>query len=314
VTGDSSFDERVSARTDRLTPAERDVTRFFQANREEVLLASASSLASRIGTSDATVVRTVQTLGYTGLAELRRKIADEIRSDLSPASRLVRTLGGVGDSFESIFHSTLAIHIEALEDMRRSVSPALFAAAVNKIRTARRVVIFGIGPSASIAGYLAIQLGRFGIDCATIANTGLLIADDLNRIKKGDLTIILAYSRVYLELDAILNRANDVRAKTILLTDSLAAALRNRVDLIVPVARGQVDSFSMHTATLAMAEALLVGIAAAQPKKVLASLKRLNHLRAMVAGKNMELGRDRSAEKARAGRRRKSSHRNSARA
>jgi DNA-binding MurR/RpiR family transcriptional regulator len=310
----SSFDERVTARTDRLTPAERDVTRFFQENREEVLLASASSLASRIGTSDATVVRTARTLGYTGLAELRRKIADEIRSDLTPASRLARTLGGVGDTFESAFHTTLAIHIEALEDLRRAVSPVLFAAAVNEIRTARRVVIFGIGPSASIADYLAIQLGRFGVDCATITNTGLLIADDLNRVEKGDLIVILAYTRVYLELDALLNRADAVRTKTILLTDSLAAALRNRVDLIIPVARGQVDSFSMHTATLALVEALLVGIAAAQPKKVLANLKRLNHLRAMVAGKDVELGRTRGSEKPRAGRRRKSSHRKSARA
>src|SRR6202030_1788037 len=39
------------------------VARFFQENREEVLVASASALASKIGTSDATVVRATKALG-----------------------------------------------------------------------------------------------------------------------------------------------------------------------------------------------------------------------------------------------------------
>jgi DNA-binding MurR/RpiR family transcriptional regulator len=50
----------------------------------------------------------------------------------------------------------------------------------------------------------------------------LSIADDLNRLRGGDLVIILAYSRVYLEVDALLHRIADVRAKSILLTDTLA--------------------------------------------------------------------------------------------
>ena len=125
----------------------------------------------------------------------------------------------------------------------------------------------------------------------------------------GDLVIILAYGRVYLELEALLIRIGDVRAKTILLTDTLAAALRHRIDLILPVERGRVDAFSMHTATLAIIEALLVGIAAARPRDVLTSLRRLNRLRAMVAGKDTELGNDLKRKALGTKRRRKSADR-----
>jgi DNA-binding MurR/RpiR family transcriptional regulator len=305
----ASFEERVSAQLGQLSTAEREVTRFFQQNREEVLLASASSLASKIGTSNATVVRTALALGYASLADLRRQLADEIRADLSPASRLQRTLGSVGDVLESAFQSTLVIHLDAIENLRRNVSPALFASAVTEIRTARRVVVFGIGPSAAIASYFSMQLGRFGIEAETISHTGLSIADDLNRLHGGDLVIILAYGRVYLELEALLIRIGDVRAKTILLTDTLAAALRHRIDLILPVERGRVDAFSMHTATLAIIEALLVGIAAARPRDVLTSLRRLNRLRAMVAGKDTELGNDLKRKALGTKRRRKSADR-----
>jgi DNA-binding MurR/RpiR family transcriptional regulator len=90
----------VASRLDQLSTAEREVARFFQANREEVLVASASSLASKIGTGNATVIRTAIALGYPGLADWRRQLADEIRADLSPASRLERTLGAIADPLE----------------------------------------------------------------------------------------------------------------------------------------------------------------------------------------------------------------------
>jgi hypothetical protein len=59
----------------------------------------------------------------------------------------------------------------------------------------------------------------------------------------------------------------------------------------------------MHTATLALFEALLVGVAAQRPAATIASLKLLNELRAQLAGKPMDLPvaavRDRASRKRR---------------
>jgi hypothetical protein len=77
----------------------------------------------------------------------------------------------------------------------------------------------------------------------------------------------------------------------------------------LPVERGRIDAFSMHTATLAMIEALLVGLATARPRQVLTSLRRLNRLRAMVAGKDTELGNDLKRKVSATKRRRKAADR-----
>jgi DNA-binding MurR/RpiR family transcriptional regulator len=45
----------------------------------------------------------------------------------------------------------------------------------------------------------------------------------------------------------------------------------------------------MHTATLALIEALLVGVAAARPEETLASLRHLNRLRGALEGRDMRL-------------------------
>ena len=284
-----SFEERLADALDRMSPAEQRVARYFQGNREEVLIASAAALAAKAETSDATVVRTARTLGYSGLEELRRTLADELRNTISPAERLTRTLGEVGGSLAAAFDLTLDIHLRSLESLRRTIPPELFEGAVNGITEARRTVVFGLGPSSAIANYLVVQLRRFGLDALALTNTGLLFADDLQRLRDGDLVMILAYGRVYAELAVLLDEIKRRSLRSFLVTDTLAAALRRRVDLVLPVARGRADMLSMHTATLGFIEAVLVGVGVKRPDATLAGLKALNEARIRLAGDKVVL-------------------------
>lgn len=279
-----TFDDRVEERLDDLSPAELRVVRFFQNNREDVLIASAAGLAEKAETSDATVVRATKALGFSGLDELRRVLAGELRASLSPAERLTRTLGEIGDSLPAAFEVTLNTHIQSLESLRRTVNAEQFEKAVTGIVEARRILVFGIGPSSAMANYLVIQLTRFGYDANSLTDTGLLFADDVQRLRRNDLVVMLAYGRVYSEIAVLLEEVNLRGARALLLTDTLGAKLRKRVNLVLSVARGRADMFSMHTATLGLIEALLVGVAARKPIETLASLKQLNDLRKRLAG------------------------------
>lgn len=285
----STLDERIADRFEQMSPTERRVALFFQENREQVLIASAAALAVKAKTSDATIVRTTKALGFSGLDDLRQTLAGELRDSLSPAERLTRTLGEVGTSLSAAFEVTMDIHRQSLEGVRRSITPKDFEKAVRSIVGAKRVVVFGLGPSSAIAAYLVIQLGRFGLDVASLTNTGLLFADDLRKLRKGDLIVILAYGRVYAELALLLDEIDRHGLASLLLTDTLAAKLRRRVGQVLPVARGRADMLSMHTATLGLIEALLVGIATQRPDETLASLKELNDMRERLAGKSMSL-------------------------
>ena len=284
-----SFDERVGERLDGMSPAEQRVVRYFRDNREEVLITSAAALAVKVDTSDATVVRATRALGFAGLDDLRRTLAAELRGSVSPAERLTRTLGEVGGSLAAAFEMTLDIQIQSLEGLRQSITAELFQKAVEGIGNARRVCVFGIGPSSAIADYLVIQLARFGLDATSLSNTGLLFADDLRKLRPGDFVIMLAYGRVYIELAALLDEIDRHRLRSILLTDTLAGKLQRRVELVLHVARGRAEMLSMHTATLGLIEALLVGVASHRSAETLASLTELNKTREKLAGKAVSL-------------------------
>jgi DNA-binding MurR/RpiR family transcriptional regulator len=59
----------------------------------------------------------------------------------------------------------------------------------------------------------------------------------------------------------------------------LGRALEKRVDLVLPVAHGRAETLSIHTATLALIEALLVGVAAKRSNETIRNLEILNELR-----------------------------------
>lgn len=284
-----TFDDRLANRLSEMSPAEQRVARFFSDNRADVLMASAAELATRAGTSDATVIRTAKVLGFPGLDQMRRMVAEEMRVSMTPAARLTRTLGSVGGSSSSAFNVMLDTHVQSLESLRRTVSPQQFEAAIKHVVAARRVLVFGLGPSSAIATYFVIQLCRFGIEAFALTNTGLLFADDLQKVRRNDLVVILAYGKVYSELAALLDEKDVRGARSILLTDTLAARLRSRVDLLLHVPRGHADMLSTHTATLGLIEALLVGVAARRPGETVASLEKLNDLRRKLTGKTMKL-------------------------
>src|SRR5438876_6548993 len=87
------LDERVAAARGALSAAEERVVDFIARHREEVAFLSAAEIARELATSDATVIRAAQSLGYSGLPELKSELQNALRSRATPALRLGRSPG-----------------------------------------------------------------------------------------------------------------------------------------------------------------------------------------------------------------------------
>src|SRR5262249_7226746 len=92
----SAFDAQLSVALDGLSPAEQRVARLFLEQKEAILLGSAAQIGALVGASDATVVRTAQSLGFESLAALREAALADLTGRPTPGGRLRRTLNEVG--------------------------------------------------------------------------------------------------------------------------------------------------------------------------------------------------------------------------
>ena len=263
----------------QLGEAGRRVVRFIDENRQTVLASSAAALGSYVGTSDATVVRTIQALGFTGLGDLKRAILKSTDKVSTPADHMRRTLADLEKTTGQAFDSVLLAHSDGLAVLNSERCRAQIAAAVGLLDAADRIAVFGIGPSAALASYVSISLARCGRPSRTISATGSMLADQLLDLRRGDGLLILAYGRLYKEVRTVFAEAKGLGLATVLVTEAENTPLAKLADVAVAIPRGRPEQVSLHGATLVGLEAIVLSLAAARPQAALASLDKLNRLR-----------------------------------
>lgn len=276
------FDQRVQAALGRLSPAEARMAAFFTAHKEAVVLNSALQIAEAAGTSDATVVRTARSLGYAGLPDLREDILAELTGAASPARLLSRTLDATAGTPAAILDHVLDLHEDALTTLRHPDLGAAFARALALIAGAGMRHVFGIGPSGAIAEYAALQFNRIGLRSQPLTGAGVTLADRLIWLAPGDVVVALAYAPLYREVSVVLDKAAEVGAKVVLISDSLGPLVGARVDTVLSVPRGRSGHLALHSATLLLVEALALGLAARDRDGAITSLDALSRLRGQI--------------------------------
>jgi DNA-binding MurR/RpiR family transcriptional regulator len=284
-----SFGERFRARAGSLSPSASRVAKFINQNRATTLGSSAAELAASIGTSDATVVRAVQALGFEGLSDLRQSLAAGFEQRSTPADNMRRTLADVGESAERAVNLVLETHRQSIDALQSPEIRAKITEAISTLHQAERIIVFGIGPSAPLARYVAILLARNGRRARTLDATGISLADQLLDLREHDALLILAYGRSYREVVATFAEARRLRLPVVLVTDTLEKKLARRADVVIPAKRGSAGRTALHGATLVVLESLVLGLAASDREGALATLDRLDDLREAVNGKRADV-------------------------
>ena len=272
------LDHMLRQAKQRLGAAGLRVAKFIDENRQIVLASSAAALGARIGTSDATVLRTVQTLGFASLADLKSAILKS-GAVSTPADDMRRTLVDLKKATGEALDGILQAHAESLDVLRSRKCRAQIAAGVRALDGAERIAVFGTGPSSALATYVSILLTRSGRRSRTMSATGSMLADQLLDLGAGDALLILAYGRLYREVKAVFAEAKALRLPTVLVTEADDTPLAKLADVSVAIPRGRPGQMALHGATLVGLETLVLSLAATKPDAALASLDNLNRLR-----------------------------------
>lgn len=276
------FTERHARSRNSLSPSFRRVAEFIDANRVDVLTLSALDLARIVGTSDATVVRAVQALGFKGLNELRAELAKSLGGRNAPADNLTRTLADLGENAEAAMDDVLESLGAALEALRTDPVRQAMRDALEVLHVAERIVVFGLGPTSHIAAYFGARLRRKGRRQMVLDRTGAELADQLLELTRGDAILMLAYGKPYPEAEATILEARRRRLPVVLLTDAPEGGLERQAKVVLPVPRGRSGRIALHGATMACLEMLLLGLATSDPRTAIATLGELGRLRQAV--------------------------------
>jgi DNA-binding MurR/RpiR family transcriptional regulator len=180
----------------------------------------------------------------------------------------------------------LAESVELLEEAQRTIDPDAFAKTVELISGARETVVVAAGGLGVLGDYLRLRLVRTGRSARTAFASGYLLADDLLRLNDRDVMVMIAHQFLVRELDVALDRANEVGAKVVLVTDALGDALADRVTVSVSGPIGDTDMFSVQATTLAILDSIALAVSAHDRQDALDALEEMNRMRKELRGED----------------------------
>ncbi len=272
------FSKLVRTRFDQLTKSEKRIARYLLRNTDEVAFMAAAELADRLGLSEATVVRFARSLNFSGFPEMRTACQVSFRERVTHASRLSGKLSELrqdGDIFEQVTITEVDYLTQALQTVDRG---AIHQAA-ELLHRARRIFVFGLGPSISLVDLLAIRLTRTGRQVIPLTASGREVLEPLIMMNDADVLFAIGFFDVTPALKLVLEHAQEVGAASILLTDTLGSLIGDLAAVVLAARRGPMAEFHSLVVPMTIINTLLLEVAKEEQIQAIAALNKLDQLR-----------------------------------
>ncbi|WP_055565386.1 MurR/RpiR family transcriptional regulator [Streptomyces atriruber] len=263
-----------------LSASERAVAQYLaSAPPQSLVFASAQELGTASGTSNATVVRALQRLGYAGLPALKRELASDFTSAVAPEVRLKQRIDHVGRDLGDIWDEVFDEAQERIEHARRLTPDDALRTAVEALAEAAEIHCYGVAASELAARHLALALGRIGRRARHVGATGFALADHLLGIRQGDAVVIFQPGRALAEISVLVDRARAVGARVVLVTDELAELYGGRVDAVLTAPHTPTGITTEALTALVVADAVLLALTTVDEARAVDTSHQLTALR-----------------------------------
>lgn len=285
--------KRIAQVRGRLSGGGLRVVDFFALHPSETSVYSAQEIADRAEVSDATVIRTVKQLGYSGLNELRRAAAEILNPVRDPEQTLAENLTQSDDSGQLLAKISRDA-AQLVRSLPSAVSDEAFETATQILATAAHTLIVGYGSARPVADSLALGLRRIGRAVGETSMTGYNFADELGQLTPTSALVVIAPLRHVREHDVAISEATRIGCPIVLITEVLASHFADRVAtvLVTPSTENQLPSSQI--CHLVLVDALILAVAGTDPDRALHSWKTTNRLRAEIVDGNLDVPLNRS--------------------
>ncbi len=271
--------ERYRARAASLSPQLQTVVRYIHENREAVVEATAMEIAAATNSSDATVVRAVQALGFAGLRDLKKTLEVWFGPVMNSEEKMATTVSELSCDINSGIDFVLDGHKRACDALAEPHNRQAIAAAVALLIEARQVGLFGINASGGLADYSRRLLVRIGIPAVSINRSGIALAEQLIALQRGDVLIMMAQKSAHREGITTIKEAKRLGIPIILLTNAADSVFAKEADVVINVPRGGEDGrMPLHSAVLVCLEMLILSVASANATRTVKTMKRIQDL------------------------------------
>jgi DNA-binding MurR/RpiR family transcriptional regulator len=273
--GSEDVIDELRRQYDRLTQSQKRIAEYIVDHPDRVAFSTVDQMAGQLGVNPSTIVRFTYRLGLKGFPDLQERTRQLVRGQLSAASEIVNensvlvhlegtTFGtSLGQDLQNLRRTIVAIKVDDLQQ------------ASDMIAAARKVLVVGSFNAYSVAFFLGLALDRIRGNTTVWGGDMTLQASQLIDLGPDDCLVAFTSAPYAVATQRAAQLAKEARAKVIAVTDTPISAVGQIADVILAAASTGAGLQNSFVASMAIANALLNGVAAADSELTLERYGRL---------------------------------------
>jgi len=267
---------RIKSMYPNMGSAEKKVADWIVKNPGAVADRSIVELASLTGASEATIARFSRRLGYGGFQEMKISVAKDTAGEI----RMIHEKVQKSDACHEIFGKVVNGIDETLMHTGKVLDPEKLQKAAEIIHNANKVVIIGLGASASVAMDAAHKFLREGIDCTYSSDNHMQVILASHLCEK-DAVLAISHSGASKDIIETLDVARSCGAKTISISNYGRNPKEKYSDICLHTASDETQfrnlALSSRIAQLAIIDTMYLYIAMRRDRSALAAINKVEN-------------------------------------
>ncbi|MBQ7294162.1 MAG: MurR/RpiR family transcriptional regulator [Clostridia bacterium] len=209
-----------------MSKAEKRIADWLYENPNEILALSIVELAEKCQCSEATIVRFAKRLGLSGYQGLKISLAQESESAVTNTKITDQ------DSPYEIYGKVCNDIYCALERTKNSLDKKQLSDAAERLAASERIIIFGLGNSASVATDMSHKLLRAGCNSVAYSDNHMQVIA-ASHLTEKDTVVGISHSGSSRDIVEALKIAKDHGAVTVCITNKGKSPVTKVSDIIL---------------------------------------------------------------------------------
>ncbi len=257
----------------QLSLSRRQLIRSILENHEKTFFLSSREMAKRYNVDAATIVRTVQALGYKRFADFAADLRRHFVKQVTPYTVLraaTREKRSVADQVRySVERDTENVNV-----LRSNLDADGVVRLAKLIHRSRRVLVVGVDLAASLAWFLAYGLMPLGFDAEAPVGSSGNLQHKIDVLTRKDLLVAISFGRCLRETVEAVLRARARGVPTFGITDGNVTPIAIHCDAYLIASTSSPSFAGSYVAPLALINTVIVASAHLRPKRALDRLGR----------------------------------------
>jgi DNA-binding MurR/RpiR family transcriptional regulator len=242
---------------------------------DETFFLSSRDLGRRYGVDSATIVRTVQAMGYKKFADFTRDLRNHFVTQITPYASM-RAATKKQQSVVDYVNQSVDNDLANLNSLKSSFDAKKIIGLAKQIQGSRRIVVVGLDFASSLALSLSYALVRLGCDAEAPLGSSGSVQNKVSILTSKDLLIAISFGKCLRETVEAVLQGRERNVPTFGITDGDATPIARYCDKYVTTSTGRSSFLDSYVAPVAIINAILVACAHSRPKRSLETLAQFD--------------------------------------